>query len=138
MNNYEDIINLPHHVSKNHPRMSIQNRAAQFSPFSALTGYEDAINETKRLTTEKRILTHDMLEEINRRLLEINENLNKYTYKITYFKKDSKKDGGNYITIIDKIIKINSQEEYLLTKNRIKINLNDIEEVIKLDIEKKS
>ena len=137
MNNYEDIINLPHHVSKNHPRMSIQNRAAQFSPFSALTGYEAAINETKRLTTEKRILTHDMLEEINRCLLEINENLNKYTYKITYFKKDLKKDGGNYITIIDKIIKINSQEEYLLTKNRIKINLNDIEEIIKLDNEKK-
>ena len=137
MNNYDDIINLPHHVSKNHPRMSIQNRASQFSPFSALTGYEDAITETKRITEEKRILTQDMIEELNRCLSEINENLNRYTYKITYFKKDLKKEGGDYLSIIDKIIKINSQEEYLLTKTKTKINLNDIEEIIKIDNEKK-
>ena len=133
MNNYNDIINLPHHVSKNHPRMSIQNRAAQFSPFSALTGYEDAINETKRITEEKRILTHDKIEEINRSLLEIKENLNRYKYKLIYFKKDKKKEGGTYLTLIDKIIKINSQEEYLLTSNKTKIYLRDIEEIIKLD-----
>ena len=133
MNNYEDIINLPHHTSKNHPKMSIQNRAAQFSPFSALTGYEDAINETKRITEEKRILTHDMIEEINRSLIEVKENLNKYNYKIKYFKKDLKKKGGTYLTIVDKIIKLNPTEEYLLTKNKTKISLNDIEEIIKLD-----
>lgn len=133
MNNYDDIINLPHHVSKNHPRMSIQNRASQFSPFAALTGYEDAINETKRITTEKRILTPDKIEELNRSLSEIEDNLNMYTYKITYFKKDLKKVGGTYLTTIDKIIKINSIEEYLVTKNKIKINLNDIEEIIKVD-----
>ncbi len=133
MSNYDDIINLPHHVSKNHSRMSVQNRAAQFSPFSALTGYDDAINETKRITTEKRILTNDMIEGLNRSLSEIEDNLNKYTYKITYFKKDLKKVGGTYLTTIDKIIKINSIEEYLVTKNKIKINLNDIEEIIKLD-----
>ena len=133
MNNYEDIINLPHHTSKNHPKMSIQNRAAQFSPFSALTGYEDAINETKRITEEKRILTHDMIEEINRSLIEVKENLNKYNYKIKYFKKDLKKKGGTYLTIVDKIIKLNPIEEYLLTKNKTKISLNDIEEIIKLD-----
>ena len=131
MNNYDDIINLPHHVSKNHPRMSIQNRASQISPFSALTGYEDAINETKRITTEKRILTPDKIEELNRILLEIEENINIYTYQITYFKKDLKKVGGNYLTIIDKIIKINPTEEYLITKSKIKIKLNDIEEIIK-------
>ena len=133
MNNYEDIINLPHHTSKNHPKMSIQNRAAQFSPFSALTGYEDAINETKRITEEKRILTHDMIEEINRSLIEVKENLNKYNYKIKYFKKDLNKKGGTYLTIVDKIIKLNPIEEYLLTKNKTKISLNDIEEIIKLD-----
>ena len=133
MNNYEDIINLPHHTSKNHPKMSIQNRAAQFSPFSALTGYEDAINETKRITEEKRILTHDMIEEINRSLIEVKENLNKYNYKIKYFKKDLNKKGGTYLTIVDKIIKLNPTEEYLLTKNKTKISLNDIEEIIKLD-----
>ena len=133
MNNYEDIINLPHHTSKNHPKMSIQNRAAQFSPFSALTGYEDAINETKRITEEKRILTHDMIEEINRSLIEVKEKRNKYNYKIKYFKKDLKKKGGTYLTIVDKIIKLNPTEEYLLTKNKTKISLNDIEEIIKLD-----
>ena len=137
MNNYDDIINLPHHVSKNHPRMSIENRASQFSPFSALTGYEDAINESRRITTEKRILTPDKIEELNRILLEIEDNLNKYTYQITYFKKDLKKVGGNYLTIIDKIIKINPTEEYLITKSKIKIKLNDIEEIIKLDNEQK-
>ncbi len=133
MNNYDDIINLPHHVSKNHPRMSIQNRASQFSPFSALTGYEDAINETRRITEEKRILTNDKIEEINRILLEIKENLNKYNYKITYFKKDNKKEGGTYITLINKIVKINSQEEYLLTENKARIYLRDIEEITKID-----
>ena len=133
MNNYDDIINLPHHVSKNHPRMSIQNRASQFSPFSALTGYEDAINETRRITEEKRILTNDKIEEINRTLLEIKENLNKYNYKITYFKKDNKKEGGTYITLINKIVKINSQEEYLLTENKARIYLRDIEEITKID-----
>ena len=133
MNQYDDIINLPHHTSKNHPRMSIQNRAAQFSPFAALTGYEDAINETKRITTQKRILTNDMIEEINITLLDIKEQLNKYTYQITYFKKDTKKEGGNYLTIIDKIIKINPIEEYLLTSNKTKINLKDIEKIIKIN-----
>ena len=133
MNQYDDIINLPHHTSKNHPRMSIQNRAAQFSPFAALTGYEDAINETKRITTQKRILTNDMIEEINITLLEIKEQLNKYTYQITYFKKDTKKEGGSYLTIIDKIIKINPIEEYLLTSNKTKINLKDIEKIIKIN-----
>ena len=133
MNQYDDIINLPHHTSKNHPRMSIQNRAAQFSPFAALTGYEDAINETKRITTQKRILTNDMIEEINITLLEIKEQLNKDTYQITYFKKDTKKEGGNYLTIIDKIIKINPIEEYLLTSNKTKINLKDIEKIIKIN-----
>ena len=50
MENYDDIIHLPHHVSKKHPKLSMQQRAAQFAPFAALTGYEDAINETVRLT----------------------------------------------------------------------------------------
>ena len=133
MNNYDDIINLPHHISKNHPRMSIENRASQFSPFAALTGYENAITETKRLTEEKKILTNDMLEEINQKLTEIKENLNKDLYKITYFKKDEKKEGGKYLTITDTVIKIDPINKYLLTKNNTKINLYDIEEIIKLD-----
>ncbi len=135
MNQYEDIINLPHHVSKNHPRMSIQNRASQFSPFQALSGYEDAINDVKRITEEKRILTPDKIEEINRILLKIENNLNKDTYQITYFEKDVIKNGGTYQTILDKIIKIDTIEKYLLTRNKTKINLNNIEEIIQIDNE---
>ena len=58
---YDDIINLPHHVSKKHPQMSLHDRAAQFSPFAALTGHKAAINETARLTDEKQILSEDVI-----------------------------------------------------------------------------
>ena len=129
MNNYDDIINLPHHVSKNHSRMSIQNRAAQFSPFSALTGYEDAINEVKRITTEKRVLASDMVEELNRNLNEIEENINKYNYKITYFIKDQKKSGGKYVSIIAKVIGIDTYQRIIICNNNIKININDLYQI---------
>ena len=132
MNNYDDIINLPHHVSKNHSRMSIQNRAAQFSPFSALTGYEDAINEVKRITTEKRVLASDMVEELNRNLNEIEENINKYNYKITYFIKDQKKSGGKYVSIIAKVIGIDTYQRIIICNNNIKININDLYQIEKM------
>ena len=132
MNNYDDIINLPHHVSKNHSRMSIQNRAAQFSPFSALTGYEDAINEVKRITTEKRVLASDMVEELNRNLNEIEENINKYNYKITYFIKDQKKSGGKYVSIIAKVIGIDTYQGIIICNNNIKININDLYHIEKM------
>ena len=132
MNNYDDIINLPHHISKNHKRMSIQNRAAQFSPFAALTGYEDAINETKRITEEKRILTNDKKEEINNTLIEIEENLNKYNYKITYFIKDNKKAGGKYISIIDKIKKIDTYNNKIITKNNQTIEIDNLYQIEKM------
>ena len=132
MNNYDDIINLPHHISKNHKRMSIQNRAAQFSPFAALTGYENAINETKRITEEKRILTNDKKEEINNTLIEIEENLNKYNYKITYFIKDNKKAGGKYISIIDKIKKIDTYNNKIITKNNQIIEIDNLYQIEKM------
>ena len=68
MKNYDDIINLPHHVSKNHPQMSRYNRAAQFAPFSALTGYEESINEAGRYVTNKIELDDSNKEEINFKL----------------------------------------------------------------------
>ena len=63
MNNYEDIINLPHHISKKHPQMSIWSRSAQFAPFAALTGYDDAVKETARLT-DKRLEIDEGLKNI--------------------------------------------------------------------------
>ena len=74
-NKYYDIINLPHHVSKVHPRMSIQNRAAQFAPFAALTGYESELRETVRLTDKKIELEEEVKEELNRKLQKIKTNI---------------------------------------------------------------
>ena len=71
---YDDILNLPHPTSKNHPRMSLHDRAAQFSPFAALTGHEAAIKETARLTDDKQILSEDVIEKINGQLKIIAEN----------------------------------------------------------------
>lgn len=132
MNNEEDIINLPHHISKNHPRMSMQNRAAQFSPFKSLSGYENSINEENKITIEKKILSPDEIEKINKNLEEIKENKNKNLYKITYFKKDTNKKGGIYLKITDTISKIYPLEKYLITTSKIKINFEDIEEILKL------
>ena len=72
---YSDIINLPHHISKVHPRMSIQDRAAQFSPFAALTGHQEAINETARMVDEKLDLDEYQMVEINVQLNEIKDHI---------------------------------------------------------------
>ena len=72
---YDDILNLPHPTSKNHPRMSLHDRAAQFSPFAALTGHEAAIKETARLTDDKQILSEDVIEKINGQLKIIAEKM---------------------------------------------------------------
>ena len=96
MSKYDDIINLKRPVSRRMP-MSITNRAAQFAPFSALTGYDEAIKETSRITSEKHELSDGKIEIINNKLNEIKNNGIRRV-KITYFVKDDKKDGGEYIT----------------------------------------
>ena len=71
MNDYDDIINLPHHQSKNHPHMSMHDRAAQFAPFAALTGYDDAVKEARRLTDSKPELDENKLEELDQKLADL-------------------------------------------------------------------
>ena len=96
---YDDIINLPHHVSKKHPQMSLHDRAAQFSPFAALTGHKAAINETARLTDEKQILSEDVIAKLNEQLNLIKENIGTNPIvTITYFVPDDRKSGGAYIS----------------------------------------
>mgnify|MGYP003217191569 FL=1 len=91
-----------------HPRMSLQNRAAQFSPFAALTGYDDALRETARLTDRFIELDEDRKQEIDRQLYYIHEHLiQKPPVKITYFVPDSQKDGGSYRTLEGHVQKIN-------------------------------
>lgn len=125
--NYDDIINLPHHISTKHPQMSIEARSAQFAPFSALTGYEDAIKETARLT-DKRIEIDEGLKTIlNNKLQFILENLKyKPEIKFTYFVYDESKSGGKYIDIVGIVKKIELLEQYVMLYDKTKIPINEI------------
>jgi len=94
---YDDIINLPHHVSRHHQQMSMEARAAQFAPFAALTGHSAAIQETARLTSDQVMLDDNSNEELNRKMLLLKSIIGENPFvTITYFQPDQKKDGGAY------------------------------------------
>ena len=97
--NYDDIINLPHHVSKKHQQMSMRNRAAQFAPFAALTGHSAAIEETARLTDSQIELADEDNEILNQKMAFLRENIHEHPIvMVTYFVEDNKKSGGAYKT----------------------------------------
>ena len=97
---YDDIINLPHPVSDRHPRMPMIDRAAQFSPFAALTGYDAAIVETARLTERRRELTEDEQNILSRQLNELQGRLRSDpVVTLTFFRPDARKEGGRYLTV---------------------------------------
>ena len=103
---YADIIDLPHHSSERHPRMSAIDRAAQFSPFAALTGYEDAIDETGRLTDEKIELSEDEKQQLNAKLAIAEDNIGTdRQFAFTYFVQDKYKNGGAYVRCIGSVKK---------------------------------
>ena len=94
MSKYDDIINLPHHVSKNRTPMSMENRAAQFAPFAALTGHDEALAETARL------LSDDEMASLTRKLTRVIEQIpGQEEYTFVYFVPDTQKDGGKYVSI---------------------------------------
>lgn len=103
-NSYEDMLHLPHRVSQKHPQMTMQERAAQFSPFAALTGYGDTLKETARLTDEWVEPDEQEKEELNRRLRQAVEE--KLKVNITYYIPDEKKQGGAYVTVTGVVKKI--------------------------------
>lgn len=124
---YQDIINLPHRVSQNHKPMSLYDRAAQFQPFAALTGYNDLIFESSRLTKKKIILSEDEKNTINDKLLLLDSNIKiKPLATFTYFIKDNKKSGGNYITISGNVKKIDLYNKIIILTNNQKISIDDI------------
>ena len=126
-NKYDDIINLPHHISKNHPRMSIYDRSAQFAPFAALTGYDDSIKEAGREVDEKIILGIDKIDEISNTMIFLNENIESHPkVKLTYFMLDKRKEGGRYFDIESEVVRVNNEEKYLLLQNRKKIKFSEI------------
>lgn len=125
--NYDDIINLPHYVSKKRPQMSIEARSAQFAPFAALTGYDERVKETARLTDEKIELEDGQKEILNNKLLYILENINmKPEINFTYFVPDTKKSGGKYIDKTGIIRKIDMVEQYIQFTDKSKIDINNI------------
>ena len=114
---YEDIVNMPRHVSERHTPMPALKRAAQFMPFAALTGYEDAVAETARLTDDRPDLTQEYVSELNRKL---NEALaNDRDIQIVYFVPDEKKNGGAYMEVTGKIRKIEFGEIFFSDGTRI-------------------
>lgn len=124
---YDDIINLPHHVSPSRPRMSALDRAAQFSPFAALTGFGDAVRETARLTDERVDLDEDAKAALNARLLMIQEQLcDQPQVLITYFKPDDQKAGGAYVTAKGCVKIIDAYERTVVMKGGPRIPINDI------------
>lgn len=124
---YDDIINLPHHVSTKHPRMAPLDRAAQFSPFAALTGHDAAIKETARLTDERVELDESSKELLDMRLQIIREHLaKKPEVTVTFFEPDQKKSGGAYVTVTGRIKKIDEYEGKLVLEGGISILMADV------------
>ena len=124
---YDDIINLPHPTSKKHPRMSRQNRAAQFSPFAALTGYEAEIREIVRQTEKKKQLSEDQWDMLNEKIMELLKLPHKPVRAVvTYFVPDPKKEGGTYRKKDCYIDKISMEKRVLLLENKEKIFFDEI------------
>ena len=133
MNNYDDIINLDYNKIKNKNGMSVESRAAIFSPFAALTGYDDAIEETIKYVEDKIDIDENYKKILNDRLVDINSNIkNTPLINITYFIKDDKKSGGKYLKKEIKVKKIDLINNLIITDNKEKINIDDI-----IDIEEK-
>lgn len=128
---YDDIINLSHHVSATHPHMSASDRAAQFAPFAALTGYEAAVKETARLTDERVELDENMKEALSYRLQIIADRIKEYPeIRITYFQPDAKKNGGAYVTAVSSAKKIDEYERVVVMIDGTTI---PIDEIISID-----
>lgn len=130
MDPYDDIINLPHHTSTKHPRMSSIDRAAQFSPFSALSGHEAAIKETARLTDRRVELDEDEMAELDARLRLVAEHLaERPQVSITHFRADEKKAGGAYVTTTGAVKRIDDIQRAVIMVGGAQISIDDIYEV---------
>lgn len=127
---YDDILHLPHHTSAKHPRMHQADRAAQFSPFAALTGYDAAILETARLTQECIELDENKKSLLNERLQIIRENISQCPeVAITHYVPDSKKSGGSYIQTIGSVKKIDEFNRIVVMADTPNIPIDRIYEI---------
>lgn len=129
---YEDIINYPHHVSETHPRMSLYDRAAQFSPFAALTGHGEAIRETARLTQSRIVLSEDsraiLDEKLNLLAGWIKKGLQP-AVSIRYFQPDERKSGGEYVTAEGTVKKMRDYEKMIILEDGREIPMGEVMEI---------
>ena len=124
---YEDIVNLPPHISKKHPQPSMMDRAARFAPFAAITGYEEMVLEEARVTEEQIHLDEDAVALICEKINMIQEFIDEKTeIKITYFEPDKKKSGGAYITITGTPKRVDEFEQLLIMTDGKKIKFDSI------------
>ena len=120
---YDDIIGMEHHVSQRHPRMGRLDRAAQFSPFAALSGYEEAIEEAARLTERRPILSEDARAALDEALSSAAQG---DEVSITYFREDSRKSGGSCITVRVRICRIDSASRLIMLSGGISVPFGDV------------
>ena len=124
---YEDIVNLPPHISKKHPQPSMMDRAARFAPFAAITGYEEMVLEEARITEERVDLDEGALSLLNEKLNMIQEFLDEEPeVTITYFEPDKKKSGGAYVNITGIVKRIDEYEHFVIMTDGKKIRIEDI------------
>ena len=123
---YDDIIDLPHPTSERHPRMPMANRAAQFSPFAALSGYDDAVKETARLTDSKVELTEEEKVILDAKLQLLVPGMEA---SFTYFQQDDKKEGGAYLTVTGTVKKFDSYAREIVLGDGRRMPIDDILEL---------
>lgn len=130
MSSYDDIIDLPHHVSQKHPQMSMLNRAAQFSPFAALTGYDAAIRESVRRTERKIELGEDAKAELSEKLRYLRDVEAEHPVAMfTYFVPDDRKEGGKYITLTAQVKRIDEFGQVILLADGSSIPIDAVFEI---------
>ena len=124
---YDDIIHLPHPEPTTRPRMAMENRATQFSPFAALTGYDDATREEARLVDIKQELSEDMKDMLDAKLAIIEQHIKEQPeISVTYFQPDEKKTGGRYKTVSGKVKNLDGVKHAIILADATRIPIDDI------------
>nr|WP_303182503.1 hypothetical protein [Lachnoclostridium phocaeense] len=130
IDSYDDIIGLPHHVSKKHPQMPLEDRAAQFSPFAALSGYDSVIQETGRIVDKEILLDEEALESLDRKFKSLLEHVDEsQEVKFTVFEPDEKKAGGSYQRLRGIIKKIDMFNRMIILEDGVQIPMDHIVDV---------
>ena len=124
---YEDIVDLPHHVSMKHPQPTMADRAARFAPFAAITGYEEMVLEEARVTDERIEMDESSKAALNEKLNMILEFIDEQPeVSITYFEPDKRKAGGAYVTVTGTVKRIDEYEHLVIMTDGKKINIDEI------------